>query len=324
MNRPAFLITIDTEGDNLWERPREITCRNAEYLPRFQSLCERFGFCPTYLTNFEMATSGAFIEFGKEVLRNGTGEIGMHLHAWNSPPVEPLTADDFEDHPYLMEYPEAVMRTKIGVMTDLLEDTFQIKMLSHRAGRWGFDEVYARLLVERGYQVDCSVTPHVSWRSASGVPGGRGGADFTQFPDHEYLVDLSDISREGTSSLLELPMTIIASRVLQAAPWLYENPSIARVVRRIAPPVHWLRPNGRNMQPMLSIVDHAIHDKKPYIEFMLHSSEFMPGGSPTFHGDSQIETLYSHLEELFERIGRHFVGMTLRDYYAMTVLPPSA
>ncbi len=53
--KPAFLITLDTEGDNLWGRQREITTRNTGYLPRFQGLCERFGFRPTWLTNHEMA-----------------------------------------------------------------------------------------------------------------------------------------------------------------------------------------------------------------------------------------------------------------------------
>src|SRR5512144_2975448 len=48
---PSFLITIDTEGDNLWSRPREITTGNARYLPRFQALCEKYGLKPTYLTN---------------------------------------------------------------------------------------------------------------------------------------------------------------------------------------------------------------------------------------------------------------------------------
>jgi len=48
MSETPFIITIDTEGDNLWANPREITTHNAAYLPRFQSLCERFRFKPVY------------------------------------------------------------------------------------------------------------------------------------------------------------------------------------------------------------------------------------------------------------------------------------
>ncbi|KUQ83408.1 hypothetical protein AWI27_16640 [Enterobacter hormaechei subsp. steigerwaltii] len=55
MKKPAFIITIDTEGDNLWQNHRVIKTENARYLARFQALCERFGFKPVWLTNYEMA-----------------------------------------------------------------------------------------------------------------------------------------------------------------------------------------------------------------------------------------------------------------------------
>ena len=65
MSKTPFIITIDTEGD-------------------------------------EMAMSGVFVEFARDVVGRGAGEIGMHLHAWNSPPLDPLTDDDFHYQPYLL------------------------------------------------------------------------------------------------------------------------------------------------------------------------------------------------------------------------------
>lgn len=37
-----FIITVDTEGDNLWEyvAGKEIGTENAKFLQRFQTLCE--------------------------------------------------------------------------------------------------------------------------------------------------------------------------------------------------------------------------------------------------------------------------------------------
>ena len=71
MSKTPFIITVDTEGDDIWSRPHEITTRNASFLPRFQSLCERFGFKPVYLANYEMAMSEAFVEFAlKRVVAN--------------------------------------------------------------------------------------------------------------------------------------------------------------------------------------------------------------------------------------------------------------
>lgn len=73
MHKPAFLITIDTEGDNLWQKHDSITTENARYLPRFQQLCEKYGFKPVYLTNYEMAIDPVYIEFAKDVIARDGG-----------------------------------------------------------------------------------------------------------------------------------------------------------------------------------------------------------------------------------------------------------
>ena len=318
--RPSFLITIDTEGDNLWSSPATITTRNATALPRFQALCQSYGLKPTYLTNFEMATCPDFQEFGQDLIKHRAGEIGMHLHAWNSPPLAPLTSNDYAYHPYLIEYPTPVMRDKIRFMTDLLEDTFGVKMRSHRAGKWSFNAEYAHILLEAGYSVDCSVTPHVSWQHALGDPQQSGGTDYTAFPETAYFMDLADISKPGQSSLLEVPTTVVRTgseigviERLRAA--LKDGSQPKRVLNRLFPPVHWLRPNGRNLEAMLNILDQAQQEKRAYVEFMLHSSEFLPGGSPKFRHQEDIEVLYDTLEILFSTASQTFKGATLTDYY---------
>ena len=60
-----FIITIDTEGDNLWRwKPgQEITTKNVRYLARFQELCSRYGFKPVWLSNWEMINDSSFVEF---------------------------------------------------------------------------------------------------------------------------------------------------------------------------------------------------------------------------------------------------------------------
>ena len=205
--KPAFLITIDTEGDNLWARDgREITSatRGTSRVPTTVRAFRHEADVPHQLGNGD----GSWLRrIAQDCLRRDTAEVGMHLHAWNSPPLVPLTDDDNQHHPYLIEYPENQIREKVRVMTEKLEDTFNTKMVSHRAGRWGFDEIYAKVLVEFGYQVDCSVMPRVSWAPYKGDPKGKGGPDFTRFPDSAYFLDLDDISRAGNSTLLEVPVS---------------------------------------------------------------------------------------------------------------------
>ena len=311
--KPAFVITIDTEGDNLWAAPTTVTTENARYLPRFQALCERYGLAPTWLTNYEMAECAAFRELGRDVLQRGTGEIGMHLHAWNSPPL--TNDDDPKVHAYLIEYPAQVMREKIARMTDLLERRFDRRPVSHRAGRWAFDGRYARLLVEQGYRVDCSVTPHVSWATFPGRPDGDGGTDYTTYPAHPYFLDLDRLDAEGVSPLLEVPVSIVTAPNPSRGGGR-DAPTLSVPARAGGVPVAtwWLRPNGRNVDAMLGILDRAREQRWSCVEFMLHSSELMPGGSPTFPTADDVEALYDDLETLFATAAEHFRGATLNEF----------
>ncbi len=298
--KPAFLITIDTEGDNLWAKPGAVTTRNASFLPRFQALCERYGLMPVWLVNYEMVRCPEFVRFGRDVLRRCAGEIGAHLHAWDSPPLVPPPGGSPAAHSYVTEYPLDIIREKVSLLTRLLEDAFETPMTSHRAGRWGFDGTYARVLLDCGYRVDCSVTPGISWAANPGALGG--GPDFSNAPRHPYRVDLDDVTRPGSSALLEVPVTIGATSpraVERLRSRLRCGTAAKRVLSRMFPPLTWMRPNGSNLRGMLRLMRAALEQGAPCIEFMLHSSELMPGGSPTFPDEASIENLYRHLDTLF-------------------------
>ena len=316
---PAFIVTIDTEGDDLWGRPRIITTRNARHVQRFQRLCESFGLRPTWLTNFEMARCPEFLAFGRDVVRRGTGEIGMHLHAWNSPPLQPLTPDDMTAQPFLTEYPQEVVDAKIGYMARLLRDRFECEIVSHRGGRWAFDATCAQALVRHGIRVDCSVTPDVRWVRAPAEDEKRSDAavvDYRGFPTRPYVVDLNQPQRPGRSSLLEVPMTVVPSSLYRWLPQAYAVPLVRRWSWAWQPTHHWLYPDGRNLPAMLGMVRQAVAERWPHLEMVLHSSELMPGGSPSFPDGPSIEALYRDLRVLFRSVAGHFRGMTLGDFAA--------
>ena len=330
---PAFLVTIDTEGDDLWGRPHIITTRNARHVQRFQRLCESFGLLPTWLTNFEMARCPEFLAFGRDVVRRGAGEIGMHLHAWNSPPLQPLTPDDLTAQPFLTEYPAEVVDAKIGYMARLLRDRFECEIVSHRGGRWAFDATCAQSLVRHGIRVDCSVTPDVRWVRTLTADEERSDAvvvDYRGFPTRPYVVDLNQPQRPGRSSLLEVPMTVVPSSLYRWLPQAYAVPLVRRWSWAWQPTHHWLYPDGRNLPAMLGIVKQAVAQRWPHLEMVLHSSELMPGGSPSFPDGQSIEALYRDLRVLFRSVVGHFRGMTLGDFathwqaFAAMATPPNA
>jgi hypothetical protein len=304
--RPTpLLVTVDVEGDDLWSRPRQVTTKNARFLPRFHALCRQHGLRPTYLATFEMVTSAAFEAFGRAVVAADEGEIGMHLHAWNSPPHAPITERDDWHQPYATQYPAATLRAKTESLTRLIEDTFQVPVHSHRGGRWAFNETCARALAHLGYRVDSSVTPHINWqRSARALDPHA--PDYTGFPERPYFVDLDDVRRPGGSALLEVPVT--TCRI----PFESRTPAMAGTEPTF---VRWLRPNGRNVKALEWVVAQALAEQRPCLVLMLHSSELMPGGSPALPGAVHVEALYRDLELLFESTSGRCRGATLSEFH---------
>ncbi len=300
----SFLITIDTEADNQWDFDHEISTECAKFLPRFQELCEKFGFKPTWLTNYEMANDDFFCHYMKEKLDDGLCEIGMHLHAWNTPPDYALKKT-LRERDYLIEYPVEVMDAKIATMTDLIERNFGSRPVSHRSGRWTTNQEYFKILKKYGYKVDCSVTPHVDWTNCVGVTG-IAGSNYLKCPEKPYYI---------YEDILEVPMTIRRKHM-----FVWERPyslyTLCREMKRfVFGRNQWLRPDGSLLEkPLMKLVD-IVSAENQYLMFMIHSSELMPAGSPNFKTAESIERLYEIIEAVFRKatlLG--YKGKTLKEY----------
>lgn len=289
MGERYFIVTIDVEGDNLWETKNTITTENGKYLERFQILCEKYNFVPTYLTDYEMTKSDAFVELGRNGLKKDCLEIGMHLHPWNTPPIIRNKDKVGEGKPYLIEYEREQMEDKIRYITRLLENTFGCDITSHRAGRWAFNETYATILWKKGYLADCSVTPRISWHKNKGQGRGSHGSDYRKFKNYPYEMSLESIDQEGISGLWEVPVTVGKRK-------------------------NWLRPTKTNKDNLLKLVDEKNKECAKYLEFMIHSSELMPGGSPYFTTSEDVENLYVTIEDLFQKIKDDYTGIGLSNY----------
>lgn len=304
-----FIITIDTEGDNLWEwqEGMPIFTENVKYLPRFQHLCEEYGFKPVWLSNNEMINDSAYIEFIAEVEERKAGELGMHLHAWNTPPDYDLPIVQ-SGQPYLIEYPKEIMEEKIAYMTDLIKSRCGICPVSHRAGRWAMNQTYFDLLIKYGYKVDCSYTPGINWSSSLGRSCGSKGSDYSSVGESVQIIKGS----ENNGSILEVPMTTRTRNVWVSQP--------GRGLRGIASSAYhmfkgkqmWLRPMNDNFNDIKKLI--SMEQEAEYLMFMIHSSEFMPGGSPKFKTKESIEELYRVITEIFDIVSKTHEGCTLREY----------
>lgn len=303
--RKKIIITIDAEGDNIWSHSlgEKITTENAKYLDRFQRICERYGFRPVWLANWEMISDDYFVGFINA--NKDSCEIGMHLHAWNNPPFYEIPLVKNQGLPYLIEYPEDIIDQKIKMITDEIIKKTGVHPVSHRAGRWAINDIYLRKLKKNGYFIDCSVTPGIDWRSSLGGTSNAMGMD--------YRKELRQISkREG---IFEIPVTTYRNHELF---WEREE-SLKRNIHEIYNGIKgresYLRPNGRNLKELMWVIDENLRrDSDDYLMFMLHSSELMPGGSPLFQDAFSIERLYKHINTVFSYLYNFYECVTLKEY----------
>jgi len=300
-----MIITVDTEGDNLWNVRMtpggfsQITTKHAGKLDRFQILCEKYNYIPTYLTNYEMSQAKPFVVMAKSAMKSGKAEIGMHMHAWNSPPIYNLRYTG-KSKPYLGDYARNIQAEKMKYLTKTLEDVFQTDITSFRNGRWYIDEYTVFCLKKLGFLVDCTITPSVSWREQKG--NHIYGTDNSKCQLRgAYMMSGKNIHKKGHSGIYEVPPTILRKTSLSQSG--IRTSSI------------WLRPNRDNLSDMLWIVNKIKkHPFIDYVEFMIHSSELVEGENPTFRSSREIEKLYSDLDVLFSEISRDFKGIGLTNY----------
>ncbi len=299
MNK-AFIITVDTEGDNLWDYHKgdSIRTENANYIPRFQSLCETFGFKPVYLTNYEMVLCDKFVESAKGWLTQDLCEVGVHLHAWNNPPEYKLVGPH-DYNPYLIEYPEEIMRKKFAEIYNLIKERFGISPVSHRAGRWAMDERYFKILNEFGIKVDCSHTPHINWSRNVGIT--RGGSNYSTIEEKPSYIN----------DVLEVPVSI---RIIHHCS---EGAIKHRIRTLIKGENVWPRPATQSASMIKRLIKKLHSDLScDYVQFMIHSSELMPGGSPYFKTKEDINKLFLSLEDVFRSAkSLGYIGLTLSEYF---------
>lgn len=301
MREKSFIITVDTEGDDLWSYKEGdiVRTENSLAIPRFQELCEKFQFKPVYLTNYEMINDDRFVTYVKDKVNNNLCEVGIHVHAWNNPPYYELEKK-YNGNSYLIEYPEDIMRDKFGRTYEMIKNKLGINPVSHRAGRWAMNDIYFKVLKEYNIKIDCSYTPGIDWNGSPGTTINS-GSNYLDVNRHVHCID----------GILEVPMSIRHIHYTDIG-------SIKNKLKTLLfGKKIWLRPAISSLNEMKRLCQIlSTEDNNDYIEFMIHSSELMAGGSPYFKNDAEIDNLYQIMESLFCYINElGYIGRTLGEYY---------
>jgi len=297
-----FVVTVDTEGDNQWDYGVPLTTRNVGYWEPFQATCEKHGVLPTYLITSEIAADLKAQTLLKAWIARGAAEVGAHLHPWTTPPFQDRSGFRFNDpaHAFLNELPDELLWQKLQALTQQIEDCIGVRPVSFRAGRFGLDMRAARALGRLGYVVDSSVTPFFN-NNYKGLRDRPGGPDFRSQGLNPFVILGTDV--------LEAPLTIVPTYAL-----LRRFPSLLNVYRSL--PVRaarkivfrrWLVPQPVWLCPMPEFAHLHLssawrtsqNQGSPLAVMMLHSSELMPGGSPSRLTSSSVQELLELLDDFF-------------------------
>jgi hypothetical protein len=305
-HRPIFLFVVDTEGDNEWTQHRRLPpVRNLLALPRFQTLCDRYGVAPTYVVTWSVTTDPDAMAALCEWQKRGRAEVGTHLHPWTTPPYGPC--DD--DNAFPSELPDDVLRDKLTALTRAIEAHTGRAPTAYRAGRFGLDGRTLRELARLGYVVDSSVTPRTSWRAYPGLRGGPGGPDFRAAPLAPYFPSEEDPARVGASPVLEIPLTIVdRTRPLPLPPGgalhrAVQVPLADRALRALRLRQRlWLRPTFESPRGMVAACAEALREGVEVFNMMIHSSELFPNTSPYFADQRSIDALFDRIDRTFEAV----------------------
>lgn len=312
-----FIITVDTEADNQWRGDSKLSVENIRHIPRFQELCESYGFVPTYLLTYEIIVDPPSAEFFKELYAHGKAEVGLHLHPWSTPPYD--DGDVVQRFP--SELSDEILEVKMNTLAHIFEEVFGFRAQSFRAGRWGYDDRLGKLLAKHGCVVDTSITPKVDWGNQIKKPERHASTP--------SFVTETIFPHTRASGIVEVPMTVVytgpvkedgyIARVVKYMPYI-----VRRVFNKLFGKPRWCRIYPEtSLEDLIDVYRAVRKNDTGVMVFMIHSSELMVGGSPYTKDDASVERIYRIFEDFLIFLKKEEVESEMLAEYALQKLKQS-
>ncbi len=301
-SRPILMIvSLDTEEDN-WNRSRtDVTVKNIRELPRLARLFDGLGVRPTYFTTYQVAIDPGAAAVLRDVGAESRGEIGAHLHPWNTPP---LTEQFLPRNSMTKNLPVDLQLAKIRTLTTTLHGAFGRKPLAFRTGRYGVGPDTIAALAACGYGVDSSVSPFISLEAVDDGP------TFVGAPVRAYRLaphrDVRERAVNGEGRIVEMPLSYgfnrgpfpvwdRVRRTLEASPWRWLRlPGLASRLglgRRLS-----LSPEVHSAPDMLTLSARLLEHGVRQLHMSWHTPSLTPGLSPFATTAADVDRLYGTIE----------------------------
>lgn len=308
-----YTVTVDTEEEWDWSagwptgRP-EVT--NIDALPRFQSLCDKYGVRPTYFVDLAVLDDCRARKTVLDVAKDASVEVGMHIHPWNTPPIMDSRATVARDT-FLHNLRDDLIAAKLSKVYSRFRE-LGLRPTSFRGGRYSSGGQVTAFLQRHGFWADASVLPLTTWPD-DGAPDYRQRGLLPQrLPPHE----------PGAQPLWEIPLTLAFNRrplnlwrrcyELVENSWLGKLRLIGiaerlKLVRKI-----WLNFESPLGEHMLDLLPIARRLGLAHVCFTVHSSSLMAGKGPYTRTASDEKRIFDLIDRVFAHLSgtSEFVPMT--------------
>lgn len=295
-----LVVTIDVEEEGLFSNrydPHNRSVTNVRQLVTLDATFQEFGIRPCLMVTYPVITHGPSADLLNALREKWRGEIGAHLHYWNTPPLTALP----DPAPVPSEsIPGDLLTEKLHTLLDAIRAR-GTEPTAFRMGRFNFGSRMLSVLEKAGISVDSSVAPMRRY---------YGGPDHLAARTDPYFPDPTNVLAEGNSKVLEVPMTILP--VFKGLGGFLE-----RLRRRSMIPEGWIswlamnvaslsaQPMGTGLRRLQAAARLHLHRGGRVVTIFFHSSELVPRGSP------QHQTLED--VERFRRRIHNFLGWLRND-----------
>ncbi len=296
----TVVVSLDVEEEGLFSGsyPRHGGgLSNIHELSRLEFLPGEFGLPLTYLCDYPVLTDNVSRDVLTGLLARSGGELGAHLHPWNTPPFPEMP---WPEPVSTAVMPTDVFRAKLETLQEAVAAFSGSRARSFRMGRWNLFRRAMAVLPEAGFLVDSSVAPlrHVA-----------GGPDHFLAPADPYWV------RPGGPdgpALLEAPTTQV--------PLVPGTPRPAKALADRLPPRlgdallgGFMKTLTLGVNPVwmpeatmrLAARTHVRRGGRVLTLFW-HSSELLPGASPHFPDKAAVDAFIEKVRRFAQWLRRTF------------------
>lgn len=273
---PALMVVIDTEEEFDWAGPFGRAGHSIDALDdlgRAQDLFEQFGIVPVYAVDYPVADHPDRAAALRGWIAGGRAVLAAQLHSWVTPPFdEPLS----RRNSYQGNLPPLLERAKLEALVARVTDSFGVRPLIHKAGRYGIGPATPGIIAGLGFEIDLSICPSFDGRRDGGPDHTRYSADPFRFGPGRRLLELpSTAGYCGMLAPIGNPLHgLVASPPLERAR-LKAAFSRLGLLERIR-----LSPEGHSLADLKRLTRKLLADGTRVLTFSFHSPSLRPGCTP--------------------------------------------